>query len=184
MVLSLHTWWCFSVWYILLQRWSLVSFKRLHKCTKLLCLEFKEPLCFLNNVVVSPKNWCVVHFESQMCNGTNFFLETITAEVYRDIIQQFIALLRKNEHDADFHDNVQQHVAKDTMSFLAEFFGERICKWLLPTLDLSLLDIFLWSYLKNIVIRMLIEVLQSSRKQFEDEIREIDTTMYWVVSTN
>ncbi len=54
---SLCTGWCFSVWYILLQWWSLVPFRWLHKHVKLSCLEFGEPSHFLNNVVASPKNY-------------------------------------------------------------------------------------------------------------------------------
>ncbi len=44
-------------------------------------------------------------------------------------------------------------MAKDTMSFLAEFFGEYMCKWPPHSLHLSPLDFFLWSYLKNIVYK-------------------------------
>ncbi len=42
-------------------------------------------------------------------------------------------------------------MAKDTMSFLAEFFGKHICKWLPRSPELSPSDFLLWSYLKNIV---------------------------------
>ncbi len=48
------------------------------------------------------------------------FDTTMTAEVYHDIIQQFI------EHNAVF----QQDNVRDTMSFLAEFFEKLIASGL------------------------------------------------------
>ncbi len=59
-------------------------------------------------------------------HGTNFFRDNnYTAEVYLNIIQQFTALLQKDKRDAVFQqDNAQVHAAKNTTSFLAEFFGE------------------------------------------------------------
>ncbi len=127
MALWLHTRWSFSVRYIFLQRWSLVPFKWLHKCAELLCLEFEEPLHFLNNAAASPKNW-YVHHELQTYSGTNFFDTVITAEVCRGIIQQFIELWHKDKCNSVFlQDNAWPYVAIDMMSFLAEFFGERIC---------------------------------------------------------
>ncbi len=59
--LSPHTQWCFGVWNVLLQRWSLVTFGWLHKHVKLSCLVFREPSHFLNNIVEYSKNWCLVH---------------------------------------------------------------------------------------------------------------------------
>ncbi len=52
-----------------------------------------------------------------------FFEATITAEVYHDIIQQFIALLDKDEHDTVFQQHNASRMPKDKMSFSAEFFG-------------------------------------------------------------
>ncbi len=63
------------------------------------------------------------------CVVSSMFFETkITAEVYRDIIQQCTALLHKDEQDAVFQQgNAQLYMAKDTRPFLTEFFGVRIC---------------------------------------------------------
>ncbi len=154
MASSLDAQWCFSFQCILLQRWSLVPFKWLHKGAKLSQLEFREPSYFSNNIAasLSPKigAWCAMSRERVV---VAIFLEAIiTAEVYHDIIQQFIALLHKDEHDTVLQqDNAWSHVSKDTMSFLAEFFGEWICKWQSCSSDLSSLDFFLWSYHRDIV---------------------------------
>ncbi len=54
------------------------------------------------------------------------FLQTIIiAEVYRNIIQQFIALFYEDECDVVFQqNNVRPQVVKDTTPFLVELFGE------------------------------------------------------------
>ncbi len=78
-----------------------------------------------------------------MCSGTNFFQDNNYTEVYHNIIQQFIALLHKDECNAVFQqDSARPHMVKDTMSFLAELFGKRICKWLPHSPDLSPSDFF------------------------------------------
>ncbi len=43
-----------------IQQWSLVPFRGLHKRAKRLCLEFREPSHFSNNVVASLENWSLV----------------------------------------------------------------------------------------------------------------------------
>ncbi len=75
-------------------------------------------------------------------------------------------------------------MAKDTMSFLAEFFGERICKWPPCCPDLSLLDFFLQSYLKNIVSKDAPQSIADRKKKIKDAVRETDTTMCWMVLAN
>ncbi len=58
-----------------------------------------------------------------------FFEITVTGEVYHDIMQQFIALLHKDERDAVFHqNNACSHTSKNSISFLEECFGEQLCK--------------------------------------------------------
>ncbi len=113
-----------DVSYILLQWWSLVPFRWLHKHEKLSCWEFEKPSHFSNNVVASTKNWfwCTMNCKYVL---KPILFETITAEVYHDIIEQFIVLLHKDGSNAGFQqDNARPHVAKDTMSFLTEFFWE------------------------------------------------------------
>ncbi len=116
--------------------------------------EFEEPSHFFEQHCCIPKKLAfVATWLLQMRSGINFlFVEIITAEVYYDIIQQFIAFLHKDERDAVFQrDNARPHVAKGTTSFSSEFFGEWICEWPPRSPDLSPLDFFLWSYLKYIV---------------------------------
>ncbi len=114
----------------------------------------KNPHIFQTTSLHSQKNWDLGRHESQMCNGTNVFKKTITVEVYHDV-QQFITLLHTDECDAIFQDNAWPSMAKDTVSFLVEFFAEQICKWppCVCALHLSPLDFFVWTYLKNIVYK-------------------------------
>ncbi len=109
--------------------------------------------------------------ESPTYSGTIFFKTIITKGVFHNIIQQFIVLLRKDERDAVFQqDNAQQHVGKDAMSFLTEFFGERICKWPPRSSDLSLWDFFYAVFFRMLCIMMLLEVLQCSRKKLSSQL--------------
>ncbi len=78
---------------------------------------------------------------------TPFFEITITIEVY-DIIQQIIALKKKHEQ---FFNKI---MCDNTMFVLPEYFGEQIYKWPSYSADLSLLDFFLRSYLKNIFVEI------------------------------
>ncbi len=114
-----------------------------------------------------------------------FHKTTITAEIYHYVIHQFIALLHKDKCDAIFQqDNARLHVAKYTISFSAEFFGKRISKWLPHGSDLSPLNFFLWSYLKNIGYRDAPQSIAELKNKTEDAIREIDATTCWTVFAN
>lgn len=56
--------------------------------------------------------------------GPVFLTSTLTAVVYRTIIEEYVALLEVSEHRLWFQeDNARPHVAKDIMDFLHEFFG-------------------------------------------------------------
>ncbi len=57
------------------------------------------------------------------------------------------------------------------MSFLAEFFQVKVCKWPSCTPDLSLLDFFLCSYLKNIVHKNAPQSIAELKKKIEDAIK-------------
>ncbi len=75
--------------------------------------------------------------------GPIFSDTLITAEVYHNIIQQFITFSHKDERDIVFQqDNAWLLVAKDMTSFLAELFGEQICKWPSHSPDLRPSDFF------------------------------------------
>lgn len=95
--------------------------------------------------------WCVI---SRCCiAGPIFFMKTVTAEVYRKIISQFITLFKQDERDSFFQkDEAPPHTSQETLTFLAEFFGDRvILKGLWPphSTDLSPSDFFLMRHLKN-----------------------------------
>lgn len=73
-----------------------------------------------------------------------FFTSSVTAAVYRTIVEEFVALFEVSECRAWFQqDNAKPHVVKDTMDFLYEFFEDRIYPWPARNPDLSPLDIFL-----------------------------------------
>ncbi len=53
-----------------------------------------------------------------------FFLTTITEDLYLHIVQQFVALLRKDDCDVvSRHGNEHPRGSKYSMSFLEEFFS-------------------------------------------------------------
>ncbi len=109
--------------------------------------------------------------------GSIFVETTITAEVYDNIIQQFTALLRKDECDAVFQqDNALPNVAKDTISFVVEFFGERICKLPPCSPGFRPLNFFLWSFLKDIGYKDAPRSTAELKEKIENTIRITDTT--------
>ncbi len=75
-------------------------------------------------------------------------------------------------------------MVKDSMSFLAELFRERICNWPSHSPDLSLLHFSLRSYLKNIVCKDAPRSIAKFKKKIEDVIREVNTTMCRMVFAN
>ncbi len=98
---------------------------------------------------------------------------TITLEVHRDTVEQFIMMLDVSEGDIVFQqDNARRHVAKETMEILQEFFGERIVKWPPCSPDLSLLDYFLWGYFKNTVYKSEPTTLEQLKNKIEEEMKK------------
>ncbi len=63
------------------------------------------------------------------------------------------------------------------MLFLAEFFGELVYNLPPRNPNLSPLDFFLWSYLKNIVYNDASRSTTEFKKKIEDAIKKIDTTV-------
>jgi hypothetical protein len=83
-----------------------------------------------------------------------FFEQTVTGEVYRNFIHEFVATFSEEEvFSAWFQqDNAPAHTANATLKYLEEFFGERIISkgmWPARSPDLSPPDYFLWGYLKE-----------------------------------
>ncbi len=164
MALSLHTWWYFNVWYILFQWWGLVPFRWLHKYAKLSYLEFREPSHFSNIIIVCLKNWHLVRHELQTCR-TNFFWDK---NYCRGIPRDYSAIYCTFPKGYAL-----PHVAKQTMSFLAEFFGEQICNWPHVT-RIWVLGTFFYGLISRILsVRMPFEVLQSSRKKLRTQVGKL-----------
>ncbi len=108
--------------------------------------------------------WCAMDYKCVV--GRIFFETTNTADVYSDIIQQFIALLHKDEHDAVFQqDNVQLHVSKGTMSFLTKFFRNKFASGHHVAQIWALWTFFCGVIPKILSLRMLLEVLLSLWKK-------------------
>ncbi len=66
--------------------------------------------------------WCVI----SRCRfiGLIFFTSTVSAEVYRDIIMQFVALLELEDQDCWFQqDGTPAHSAVETSDFMGDFFS-------------------------------------------------------------
>ncbi len=95
--------------------------------------------------------------------GLIFFV-AVNAEAYHDIIQQFNALLHKDECHAIFQQALSNAV-KDMMSILAEFLGKQICKLSSHSPDLSPWTFFYRVISRILFVRLLLAVLQSSRKK-------------------
>jgi hypothetical protein len=89
--------------------------------------------------------------------GLLIFETSINTEAYQELIQQFIALLKMDEHNCWFQQySATAHSAASAMVILYKFFGENvICKGIWPprSPDLTSQDFFLWSYLKYTVYR-------------------------------
>lgn len=95
--------------------------------------------------------WCAV--SRRRIVGPLFFESTVDGTVYRELIQQFVALLEFDERDSWFQqDSATCHTSNETMDMLREFFGDRLITknlWPPRSPDLSIPDFYLWGYLKN-----------------------------------
>ncbi len=113
--------------------------------------------------------WCAV--SRRRIVGSIFFQCTVTAEVYRGIVLQFISLLESDEHDCIFQqDGVTAHTAQETITFLKDFFGDRPISrplWSPRSPDLSLPDFFLWGCLKERVFATCQADLNKLRQRIE-----------------
>lgn len=130
--------------------------------------------------------WCAV--SRRRIVGPIFFETTVNSGVYKDIITQFISLLETDERNCWFQqDSATCHTSIETMSFLHEFFGERIISkglWPPRSPDLTPPDFFLWGYLKERVYKNRPHTLNELKMNITTEINNISVGVLHKVSTN
>ncbi len=105
-----------------------------------------------------------------------FFDTTITAERYREIIVQFISLLKPERYCTLQQDNATAHTAADTLNMLKEFFDDQLIStnhWPPRSPDLSLADYFLWGFLKDRVYMNTPQTLEDLHWNITAEIDHI-----------
>ncbi len=117
---------------------------------------------FLNNNVIGPI----------------FFDKTMDCDVYMKIIQDFIALLEKDEWYAWFQ-QIPSHcsLGRKKMVLSAQFFEDRIIstgRWLARSQDLTLPNFILRVYLKNNVYRNKPSAVRELKTKIKFQIRAID----------
>lgn len=130
--------------------------------------------------------WCAL--SQHRVVGPIFFDESVNAERYQEIMQNFIALLNSNERRAWFQqDNAPAHTANSTTCFLNEFFEDRVIgrgRWPARSPDLSPVDFFLWGYLKEKVYRNKPQTSNELKTEIEAAISNIDEHMLQRVFNN
>lgn len=110
--------------------------------------------------------------------GPFFFEETVNAERYLNILQQFVNELHDDELQTGYfqHDNASAHTARVTREYIQQFYDDRIIgygRWPARSPDLTPLDFFLFGHLKNHVFRNRLHTL--------DELKEaIRATVYTI----
>jgi len=129
-----------------------------------------------------------VPFRGVRIIGPLFFENTIKAEAYQELIQQFIALLQVDERNCWFQqDSATAHTAASTMEILHEFFCENVIYkgvWPPRSPDLTSPDLFLWSYLKDTVYRSNPRDLKQLKVNITRAIREVNERTLRKVARN
>nr|XP_022910373.1 histone-lysine N-methyltransferase SETMAR-like [Onthophagus taurus] len=105
--------------------------------------------------------------------GPVFFHDTVNAERYQALLQEFIEQLHPDELQQGFfqHDNATAHTARTTERFLQEFYDDRVIGrgcWPPRSPDLTPLDFFLFGHLKNSIYKNRLHTLE----ELEDAIRQ------------
>lgn len=125
--------------------------------------------------------WCAM--SRRRVIGPIFFEGNINAERYRrEIIDPFVNQLHDDElHTGYFQqDSARPHVANATISYLQEFFDNRLIsinRFPPRSCDLTPLDYFLFPYLKNSVFSMRVETLDDLRDNIITQCRSVDGEM-------
>ncbi|XKL67438.1 hypothetical protein PGB90_002929 [Kerria lacca] len=103
-------------------------------------------------------------------------------------MKQFIALLEKEERDCFFQqDGAPVHTSQETVTFLHEFFGDRLVGpglWSARSPDLTPPDSFFWSYLKNSAYETSPISIDELKAQITAQMSHIDRKMLKRVFVN
>lgn len=130
--------------------------------------------------------WCAV--SRKRIVGPLFFESTVDGSVYRELIQQFVALLEVNERYSWFQqDGATCHTSNETMDMLEAFFGDRLISknlWPPRSPDLTIPDFFLWGYLKDKVYEGDPQTIDDLKIAITQRIQEITPSMLKRVSKN
>jgi hypothetical protein len=117
--------------------------------------------------------------------GPIFFRGTLTAERYRnEILHEFINQLDDEElHEGYFQqDGATAHTAFDTIQVLQEFFDNRLISrnTVIPypprSCDLTVLDFFVWPYLKNSVFKTPVQNLDELTQRISEVCRQLNNS--------
>ncbi len=142
----------------------------------------EKQVCVLKKIGV----WCAL-WRTHII-GSIFFTSMVDANVYQDIITQFILLSERSERDCCFQqDGAPSHTAGETLEFLPKFFGERpVSKGLWPPRgpDLSPCDFFLRGHLKNRVFQKEIPTIEELKRHITAEINAITPSQLKKVFNN
>ena len=118
--------------------------------------------------------------------GPFFFHErTITAEVYLDLLTEYVALqLIDSQSTIIFQqDGAPPHWRLRVRQFLNETFSDRWIgrdgpiSWPSRSPDITPLDFFLWLYVKDIVYRTKVRDITDLKQRISDAIATIDEDM-------
>lgn len=112
--------------------------------------------------------------------GPIFFNDTINAERYRtQILQPFINQLHDDELQRGYfqQDGAPPHVARATLEFLDEYFGERLIskdRWPSRSPDLTPLDFYLFGYLKTKIFTNRLHSIEELQEAIINEVNNIN----------
>lgn len=95
--------------------------------------------------------------------GPIFFQGTINAARYRNnLLQPFIEQLHDDEllHGYFQQDNATAHTTRESIAYLSEFFDNRIVNFPPRSPDLTIMDYFIFPYLKNTIFKNPVHTLE------------------------
>lgn len=124
-------------------------------------------------------------FSRRRLIGPIFFNGTVTGQRYRqEILEPFINSLHDDELREGFfqQDGAPAHTAYETLGLLREYFNERLISagTQIPfpprSCDLTVLDFFVWPYLKNNVFRTPVNTIEELRERIILKVEELNNS--------